>query len=239
MRDVLSAEWLKIRTSRSTRFVLLAVIAIALLGALLAYAWGQTWEAMSLESRGRLSDASIEDTTAPFLHFCLAVLGVLIVTGEYATGAIHTSLTVAPRRLSVLASKAVVVGVLALLSGLLVTFSTYLVSKDILARRGFPGYATPFAEELPSLVRASVVVMVVAIVGLGLGVVLRSTAGALSAIAALVFILPVLVGFLPAPWDDRIGQLMLPNMNHPLVVIGYVGAACGGAAVAILRRDVP
>lgn len=238
MRDVLSAEWLKIRTTRSTRFVLLAVMAIAVLGMLLAYAWGQTWEGMSPESRTRLSDASIEDTTAPLLHFCLAVLGVLIITGEYATGAIRTSLTVAPRRLSVLASKASVVGVIALASGLLVTFSTYLVSHEVLGSRGFPGYSATFEEELPGLVQASVLAMVVAIVGLGLGTVLRSTAGALFAIAALVFIVPVLVGFLPDPWDGRLGSLMLLNMPHPLVAIGYVVAALGAAAVAILHRDV-
>jgi ABC-2 type transport system permease protein len=53
-----------------------------------------------------------------------------------------------------------------------------------------------------------------------------------------VFILPVLIGFLPGPWGDRIGSLMLPNVTDPLVAVGYVVVALGAAAVAILRRDV-
>ncbi|CAM3677641.1 ABC transporter permease [Kibdelosporangium persicum] len=238
MRDVLSAEWLKIRTTRSSQYVLLAVVVIAVVGILLAYAWAQTWNGMSPQSRARLTDSSIEDTTAPLLHFCLGVLGVLIITGEYATGMIRTSLTVAPRRLTVLLSKAVVIGALAWVSGLLVTFSTYLVSRDILASRGFPAYAASFGEELPGLVGAGSLPTVIALVGLGLGAVLRSTAGALFAIAALVFIVPALIGFLPDPWDDRIGSLMLPHVTDPLVATGYVVVALGAAAVAMVRRDV-
>jgi ABC-2 type transport system permease protein len=238
MKGILASEWLKLRTVRSTRFVVAAVAGTALAGMLLAWAWGNTWEGMSAESRTRLSDGSIEETTAPLLQLCVAVLGVLAITGEYSTGLIRTSLTVAPRRLAVLGSKAAVAAVVALTAGLLVTFSTYFVAHSILAERGFPGYMASFSAELPGLVHSGVLVMVVALVGLGLGTVLRSTASALFVVAALLFILPIFVQFLPGPWNERIGSVLLPNVTNPVVSAAYVVVALGAAAISIRRRDV-
>jgi hypothetical protein len=238
MNGVLASEWLKLRTVRSTRFVLAAVVGAALLGMLLAWAWGRTWDGMSAASRTRLTSGSIEETTAPLIQLCVAVLGVLAITGEYATGLIRTSLTVAPRRLAVLGSKAAVAAVVALPAGLVVTFSTYLVAHSILAERGFPGYAASFSAAFPELLHSGVLAMVAALVGLGLGTVFRSTAGALFTVAALLFILPVFTRFLPGPWNDRVASVLLPNVTNPLVSAVYVVVTLGAAAISIRRRDV-
>jgi ABC-2 type transport system permease protein len=238
MKGILASEWLKLRTVRSSRFVLAAVVGTALVSMLLAWAWGRTWEGMSVESRSRLTTDSVEDSTAPLIQLCVAVMGVLAITGEYSTGLIRTSLTVAPRRLTVLGSKAVVAAVVALLAGLVVTFSTYFVAHSILAERGFPGYAASFSAEFPGLVHSGALVMVVALVGLGLGTVFRSTAGALATVAGLLFILPIFTRFLPAPWNDRIGSVLLPNVTNPWVSAAYVVVALGAAAIAIRQRDV-
>ncbi|MBP2324033.1 ABC-type transport system involved in multi-copper enzyme maturation permease subunit [Kibdelosporangium banguiense] len=238
MNGILVSEWLKMRSVRSTRFVLAAVLGTAVLGMVLAWAWGQTWDGMSPEGRTRLTSGSIEDTTAPLIQLCLAVLGVLAITGEYSTGLIRTSLTVAPRRVTVLGAKAAVAAVVALLAGLLVTLPTYFVAHSILADRGFPGYARPISAELPGLIHSSVLVMVIALVGLGLGTVFRSTAGALFTVVALLFILPIFVRFLPGPWDDRVSSVLLPNVTNPLVSAAYVVVALGAAAISIRRKDV-
>ncbi|WP_327636208.1 hypothetical protein OHB24_40180 [Kribbella sp. NBC_00482] len=89
-----------------------------------------------------------------------------------------------------------------------------------------------------------------ALVGLGLGAVLRSTAAAVVAL----FVLPGLTSFLPAPWGDRVRALVLPNLAEQVagtgtgsvlepvlaacVVAAYVLLAVGGGAIALLRRDV-
>jgi hypothetical protein len=91
-------------------------------------------------------------------------------------------------------------------------------------------------------------------VGLGLGAVIRHTAGAITAMVGVVFLLPQIIHALPAPWDTRIGrftldgaaQQMIAQHPHPgyfsagvsfLVVAAYAAAAIAAAAFVITRRD--
>jgi hypothetical protein len=96
-------------------------------------------------------------------------------------------------------------------------------------------------------------VALVSWVGLGLGLILRSTAGALVTLCALMFVVPVFATLLPASWNDRAVAVTLPYLapqlsrtipNAPLTptwalvaMVGYLVVALGGGAVALFRRD--
>ncbi|MBN6041307.1 ABC transporter permease [Amycolatopsis sp. 195334CR] len=234
MTAALAAEWRKLRSVQSTQYVLGMVLLSVVVGAALAWAWGQTWDSMSAERRGSLSDGSIEETLLPVLQLCLGILGALTITAEYATGLIRTSLTVLPRRTSVFAAKAITVGVLALAAGIAATFAIHLLSKAVFGDRTFPGYHD-LASEAPGLLGAGTTVGLVALIGFGAGTVLRSTAGAVSVLVVLLFVLPMISGFLPEPWGERIGSALLTNPVSALVLAAVLLAV---AAVTITRRDV-
>jgi ABC-2 type transport system permease protein len=90
-------------------------------------------------------------------------------------------------------------------------------------------------------------------VGLGLGALIRHTAGAITAMAGVVFVLPQILHALPAPWDVRVGKYILDLAaqqtiaQHPapgyfsagpsFLIVAYAAAALAAAAFLITRRD--
>jgi ABC-type transport system involved in multi-copper enzyme maturation permease subunit len=251
--DVLAAEWLKIRTVRSTYYVLLAVLLMVALGAVLAWAGVDGWDKLTPARRAHFQATPMEQVILPAVQFTLAVLGVLAITSEYATGMIGTSLTAMPGRRRLLAAKAAVAGSVALVAGLAAEFGLFFAGRLIVGDRPIPGNTGPLIHQVPRVACLGLSVMVIALVGLGLGTVLRSTAGALTSIAALLFVLPVLAHFLPAPWSDRVAAVLpagLPlQLAHAasravlsptwalVILIAYVAVALLAGTSLIARRD--
>jgi regulation of enolase protein 1 (concanavalin A-like superfamily) len=132
----------------------------------------------------------------------VAALGVLFVTSEYRRGMIRTTFAVNPRRGRVLAAKATVLGATTFAAGLVAALVAYATTQPILRDRGFapPAFAPVSLTDWPVLravVGAAAFLALVALFGLGLGTVLRRSAGAITATVALV-LLPAIVGtFLP------------------------------------------
>jgi ABC-2 type transport system permease protein len=239
MIGVLTSEWLKLRSIRSTYYLLGVAAAGVLLAALLAWDGARLWDSLSPARRAHMAPISVEQTILPLVQLCLAVLGVLAITSEYATGMIRTSLVVVPRRLALLAAKAPVVAAIALVAGEVVMFAMFFVSRLIIGARLIPGNMAPVSSEVRVLLAAGLSVPVFALVGVGLGTVLRSTAGALVAVVVLLFVLPTFAHFLPPPWDDRAGSAMLPSLAGQLagagtgegVAAAFVGGSPGGNAL--------
>ena len=107
---------------------------------------------------------------------------------------------------------------------------------------------------LRGVLAAGLYLAVITLVGLGLGTVIRHTAGAVAALFALVFLIPQVIHAMPAPWDTRIGKYMLDNAGQQMAALhgapGYfspgasmivcaaytvAALACGG--FVITRRD--
>ncbi|WP_020576713.1 ABC transporter permease [Actinopolymorpha alba] len=260
MIDVLAAEWWKLKTVRSTGWILAIVAGCVGLACLLAWYAVVTWDGLSAERRGEFGLAPLPAITVELTSMCLAVLGVLAVTSEYSSGLIRTTLTVVPKRRSVLFAKACVVTVVAFLIGLVAVCATSLVGRLIIDGRPIRGqWSTTFSEELPLLLAMSLVVTVFALVGLGLGTLMRSAAGAIATVVALWYVVPMIAVNLPAPWNARIGSLMLGSLAGQLagtgndnsvygaelsplgalsVMLGYVVLALGAGAIRLSRKDV-
>ncbi|TDQ46150.1 ABC transporter permease subunit [Actinorugispora endophytica] len=253
MTGVLGAEWAKIRSVRSSRYGLLAAVAVVLLAALVAWNGARIWDGLPPGERGSLSGAGPMELVAPLLQLGAGVFGVLVVTSEYATGTIRSSLVAVPRRWPVLAAKAAVVAAVSLAAGLVVLAASFAAVRTFIGDRPLPGPTGPPGEEVPVLAATALTVVAAALFGLGSGAVLRSTAGAVAAVAVLLFVLPPFTFLLPEPWGGRMaavlpsglavriaGAVPDPVLSPPAalaVLAAYAAVPLGAAAVMITRRD--
>ncbi|WP_020666973.1 ABC transporter permease [Amycolatopsis nigrescens] len=217
LADVLPSEWLKIRSLQSSRYFLAATAGVWVLGVAVAVMWARFWDGLRPGEQSVVAadpDATVGVATLPFLQLCFGIFGVLVITAEYGSGTISASLTAVPRRRVLFAGKAVVVGILAFTAGIVVMTLTYFASVLILGDRPFAGYAAPFTDEIPGLFGAGLSVAVVALAGLGVGTLLRSTAGGLSAVVALLYLAEMLPQILPSPWNEWVRALLLPHLTE-------------------------
>ena len=152
-----------------------------------------------------------------------------------------------------LGAKAAVTGTVALLAGELLAFAAFFLTQAILSgRHGGLSFARPGVPG--AVLAAGLVLAACALVGLGLGAIIRHTAGAIAATVAVICLLPAACLFLPGPWNARIGRFTLPGAAyqvaalHPqagllspalslLVLLAWPTAVLLVAAVAITRRD--
>jgi ABC-2 type transport system permease protein len=248
MLEILASEWTKLRSVRST-FWLLVVAAVTAVG-------GSAVVAVSERSSGKppISDpvASVFLAWLEYPVLAVGILGVLSLTGEYTTGQIRTTFVAVPQRLSVLAAKAGVTGIVALILGEALAFASFLLTEAILAGRH---RATSLSHPgvLDAVLAAGFCVLAVAMLGLGLGATIRNTVGAVAALPAVIY-LPLVVLSLPHPWNTGISKFTLlvaayqsvsehahsGLLSRPLsfaVVVAWPAAALIVAGVVTKKRD--
>ncbi|TDC04995.1 ABC transporter permease [Nonomuraea longispora] len=206
---VLASEWIKLRSVRSTHLILVLGISAVLLGYALANMAAGMYDDAPPQQRLSARIADIEEVVAIVPQLCMGILGTLAITSEYATGMIRTSLTIVPRRWPMLVAKSAVVGALGLITGATAVFGTYAVTRWVLGDRFSGAYTAVFADRLPLLIAISVSVPVFALLGLGLGALMRSSAGAIAILVGLVYVIPMIIGNIPEPWSERLGSVMI------------------------------
>ncbi|MFI6026822.1 hypothetical protein [Amycolatopsis magusensis] len=257
MIGVLRSEWVKLRSVRSTYIVLILVPAIFGLVALLTITTVNFWDATP-SRRDSIILSPFTGFTSWLVGVGLAILGVLTMTSEHSTGLMRTTYTVVPLRTKVVAGKAIVLTVVAFVSGQLVEFGSFFLSRAMMGNRTIVGHTSSLAEEAPAMVASGTVVVVYAILGLGLGALLRSTAGAITALVSYWYIAPLIAQKLPGEWASWATSLMLTHlpaqltgaesfgMSPPLklsqpaaavVMLLYMAVAFGVASVFVRRRD--
>jgi ABC-2 type transport system permease protein len=200
---VVRSEWTKLRSLPSTAWSLLVTVAsivgFGVLYCLLRVARPPDDPA----ALAAFDPTAVSLTGVQLAAIAVGVLGVLLVAGEYATGLVRTSFTAVPRRLPVLWGKAIVFALTTLAVCLPVTLVAFLAGQSILAEKRLD-----IALDHPGVVRAvlgsALYLAAVGLLGLGLGALLRSTAGAVAALLGLLFGPQLLVGLLPGTWSDQL-----------------------------------
>ncbi|MCS7484549.1 ABC transporter permease [Umezawaea endophytica] len=254
MIDVVASEWLKVRTVRSTYYLLLTAVLALAFGGVVSYLMTADYDQSPPELRAAFASADPSVFVMPFTQFAAGVIGALAITSEYTGGMIRTVLVTVPRRVTLLVAKIAVVGGSALALGGVVSFLSYGVGVVIIGDRPAPlaQFAT-FGDALPSVLANGLSIAVVALVGLGFGMLLRSTAGALTTLCFLMFVVPMVAVFLPAPWNNRLVSVTLlyltPQFSGSIerapltpgwalaVLLAYPVVALVAGAVALVRRD--
>jgi hypothetical protein len=254
MTDVFASELLKARTVRSSYALLAVVGAMLALGVIMVIGMTVDFDHSSAAEQAKFAGADASVIVVPFTQFCFAAFGALAITAEFGTGMIRPSLVAVPRRRAMIAGKVAVVGGLTLVLGQLVAFAAYLVSRLIAG--GHPAPLWPYhstSDGVRAALSNGVSIMVLGLVGLGVGMLVRSTAGALITIVGLLLILPSVAFFVPDPWGARVASVMLPNLAGQLsgnaeigtmspawaaaVMAAWVVAALGAGALALSGRD--
>jgi ABC-2 type transport system permease protein len=201
LAGTLRSEFTKLRSVRSTYWTLLVLI-VAGIGFSIANCAGTAGHWASLPPSQRFGLDATQDSVVGLAllgQLVIVVIGSLVITSEYSTGMIRTSLTVMPRRGVLFAAKAAVFGTVALVISMLISFGSFFIGQALLS-------STHESATLssPNALRAVLVTgLFVALCGLfayGLGAILRHTAAAMTAAYGLLFLLPQLAKALPNTW---------------------------------------
>jgi ABC-2 type transport system permease protein len=254
VRAALASEATKLRSVRSTVWTLVvAVVAVVGIGALITAARVSRWSDLSLRERLSL-DATTVSLRGVFLaQLAIGVLGVLVISSEYTTGMIRTTLAAVPNRRLVLFAKAVTFTVVAFVVATVACFVAFFIGQSILSAKHADVSITD-PGVLRAVFGAGTYLTLVGLLGVGLGTLLRRTAGAIATLFGLVLVLPALTEALPSPWDTDVGKLLPINAGRALfavrpstdllspgqgflVLLATVGVVLVLATVAIVRRD--
>ena len=188
MLAVLRSEWIKLRTARSTYLAVAAAAILGLgIGLLDVFSVTGHWATMNAADRAAFDPVGDPLSGFQFGELALSALGVLAVSTEYGTGMIRTTLTATPRRGLVYAAKTLTLAAFALLVSQACAFSAFLLGQLVLHRQHLNVPVTD-GHALRAVSCAGLYMAVVALVGFGLGALLRHTAAAMSAMVALVFL---------------------------------------------------
>jgi ABC-2 type transport system permease protein len=259
MRVALS-EWTKLRTLRSTRYALLAGALMTIAFAIIpAFVNANRWSTMSLADKAGFHPLETSLIGVTVAQLAIGVLGVLVISGEYSTGMIRSTFAAVPKRLPVLWGKAGVFGLVTLVLALPSTLIAFFAAQAILKGHSFNGHDIALSFSDPGVAGAviggALYLTLVGLFGLGLGAILRSTAGGISALAGILFVLPPLMNVLPSSWNNAISPYLPSNAGQAIMQSGhpdhslapwtglgvfaaYTAVAIVIAAVQLRRRDV-
>ena len=194
---VIRSEWKKLRSLRSTRWCL-GLTFLIMIAAPVIYSLVQMnqWHTLSQHQRGMFDSIDAAAGGHYIAQLVVGFLGVLTVSGEYATGTIRSSFTAVPRRLPVLWAKFIVFGVVVfalLLASSVIAF--FLVQAIVAVHHVNKSITAPHAIRV--VVMDPVIITIVGLLGIALGALTRSTAAGAALLVFLMFVITGVVALLP------------------------------------------
>jgi hypothetical protein len=247
MSHALAAEWTKLRSLRSTYWLLIAGAAVTVgLAVLITVGLGTGKVEIS---GGTFDAAGISLLGVWFGQITFAVIGVLTMTSEYTTGSIRTTLAAVPRRGILLAAKLAAVGLIVSVIGMAISLTAFLTGQAVLAgQHRAVGLADPGSAR--AVLGAGGYLTAMGLLGVALGALLRHTVAAVLAVLALG-VGPTLLGALFPAWvrDHVLYYLPGPSGNRIMATdpapaaVDYVALGTWVAVLALLafvaihRRD--
>jgi ABC-2 type transport system permease protein len=206
---LLLSEWTKIRSVRSTvwSLILFVVVTIGftvLITSLTAASWNKSGGASSsivADPAGFILDSGI------FLgQLTICVLGALVITTEYSTGVIRASLLAVPKRIPMLAAKAVVFAILTLILAEIVCLGSFGAGSAILHSHVAVSLSNPGVAR--AVLGTGLYLAVLGQFALAIGALIRHTAGAISTVIGLILVVPILGGLLPGSWGAHVNAYL-------------------------------
>lgn len=248
------SEWVKLASLRSTKITLVALIAVGIAfgvfsGLRVSAAWA------TADWRDHFDPTELSFVGLYIAQLAIGVLGALAICGEFATGTIRTTLLVTPRRGSVVAAKVLVFATFTFAAGQIVAFASFGVTQAL-----FSGPVPHATLADPAVLRAVILsgayLPLIGLMALGLGLIIRSTAGSIAAFVGVVLVLPGLIGALGDGIADTVmpytpggilTTFMTPAFPPPhsldpwialVVLVGEVAVIFAVGMVLFARRDM-
>jgi ABC-2 type transport system permease protein len=252
-RSVAQMEWLKLRSVRSTWWTMLVFAAGMISLAILVMAH-QHWATMSAANRASFDPTNNSYAGLIIGQLAMGVLGVLVITSEFSSGMIRATFAASPRRPLVLAAKTAVFAAVALVAGEILAFAAFWAGQAVLhapaphATLGQPGV-------LRAVLMAGAYPALIGLIGLGLGALIRHTAGAISTVVGVLFALPLILiplgtsvqnaaeQYMPMEIAENsltavkpVAHSLSPGLGFALLCL-YAAAALAAGTWALARRD--
>jgi ABC-2 type transport system permease protein len=240
----LRSEFTKIRSVRSTYWTLIAMFIVVVgFGALAS--WGR---ASHGGQAGPLFDPTRQSLAGLYIgQLIIGVLGVLVISSEYGTGMIRTTLTTNPHRGVMIAAKTVVFTAVALVASLITAFTSFFLGQALMSSHHM---ATTLSSPgvLRAVIGGALFLTACGVLAFGLGLLLRHSAAGIGAMVGLLFVVTILVNFLPQSWQNDVdkwvpalagGQLWMVQQQPPGSTPMFgpwpsFAVLCGWAALALV-----
>ena len=202
----LRSEFTKIRSVRSTYWTLLMLLAVsvgigAAISAVVAGSWSQP--PPPPPAPPDIHDATQVSIAALLIlgQLVIVVLGALVLTAEYSTGMIRTSLIAMPRRIVIYVAKAVAFAAVALAVSLATAFTAFFLGQSLLARTHYSATLAGH-DVLRAVIGIALYITLCGLFAFAAAAIIRNTAATITAMIGLLFVIPVLVNLLPHSWGD-------------------------------------
>lgn len=241
---VLLSEFTKFRSLRSTVYTLLTAVVLMIgIGAIFSAVTASQYHTFSAADKAAFNPVTTSLQGTVFAVVAFGVLGVLMMSGEYTTGMIRSSLTAVPRRLPVLWGKLAVFAGTILSVSLVASFISFFLGQALLSSHHL-GVSITAPGALRSVIGAALYVTVAGLIGVTLGTLFRNTAAGIATFAGVFFVIPPLAGLLPSSVSNHLTPYLPSNAGEVLwggaadvhnALAPWTGFAvlCGYAAVLI------
>jgi ABC-type transport system involved in multi-copper enzyme maturation permease subunit len=212
------AEWTKLRSVRSTVWSLLVLVVVSVgLTALFAALTAATWAKAPADRKATITGDPVSFILGSGFglgQLAICVLGVMVITSEYSTGAIRASLLAVPRRIPMLAAKGVVFAAIVFVVGELTTFCSFFLGSVILHSHapvslGDPGVAR-------AVIGSGLYLAVLGLFAMSIGGLIRHTAGAITGVIGFVLVISPLTQLIPGSAGKHIHDY-LPAVAGSLI----------------------
>jgi len=250
----LRSEFTKIRSVRSTYWTLIAMFVVVVgFGALAS--WGRATHG---GAAGPFWDPTRQSLAGLYIgQLIIGVLGVLVISSEYGTGMIRTTLMTNPHRGVMIAAKGVVFTVVALAASLVTAFTSFFLGQALMSSHHI-STTIGSPDVLRAVIGGALFLTACGVIGFGLGLLLRHTAAGIGAMVGLLFVVTILVNFLPTSWQNDIDKWIpalagaqvwmvaqQPPGSTPMfaawpsfaVLCGWAALAVVSAVILFRRRD--
>jgi ABC-type transport system involved in multi-copper enzyme maturation permease subunit len=213
---LLRAEWTKLRSVRSTVWTLLLLVVLTM-GFTALFTWltvSQWAKASGSEHRQILADpvGTILGAGFQLSQLTVCVLGVLVMASEYSTGMIRSSLLAVPKRTPMLWAKCLVFVTVVFVVTELTAFPSFFIGAAILHSRAHTSLGDPGV--IRSILGAGLYMGTLALFALGIGALVRHTAGAITGIIGFVLVLAPLAQLLPGSLGKHVHAYLPTEAGH-------------------------
>ena len=262
---LLRSEWIKLWSLRSTYWCLALMIVQSIgLALLLSTVRGPAAAVEASQAAQQNHAVFIATAGTTIGELIVAVLGVLVISGEYGTGMIRSSFAADPRRLPTLLAKAIVLAATTFVASLIAVYGAAAVAFPLLGGEKVYPVMTDGKLEL-ALLGGAAYLMIISLIAFSIGAIIRVSAGGIAAALGLILVVPIvltaLVQITAAHWAVDVsafaptnagsllfqyivgtiatvpGVIQLNQVTGPLVFVGWFVVFFAIAAVLLKRRD--
>jgi hypothetical protein len=233
--------------------LLLTFVFIVGLGALITALEVSRWDHRSVTEVTGFDPLLYGFAGVPLAQLSIGVLGVLVMTSEYATGGIKLTFGATPQRRLVLAAKVATFSAAVAVVSLVSCIVAFWISQAILSSKQ-AGLSISDPGVLRAVLGGAVHLVLIGAIAVAVGAALRRTAGAVAVLFGVLLVIPGLVTLLPSPWNDNVTKFLpssagvamsavvrFPNLLSPLggliVLGGYTIATLVITGTILVRRD--